>query len=270
MDLNLTPYHQKGYWAVLLGASSGIGLAAARLLASRGMNLMIVHRDRRAQARELESVWNALRQDGVSVITFNRDAINSEEMTSMIGEFKNQLPEGNSVRLLLHAVSRGNLKPMLAGDTQLSLETADFQLTIDAMALSWYRWAKALHEAKLFCSDARLLGLTSEGSSRAWRGYGAVSAAKSTLESLCRQMALEFAPFGIRCNILQPGVTDTPSLRMIPGHEQMIKEAQERNPFKRLTTPNDVAGAVELLCRDESAWINGAVIPVDGGESIGS
>lgn len=270
MDLNHKPYQNKGYWAVLLGASSGIGLAAARLLASRGMNLMIVHRDRRAQARELESVWNELRQEGVQLLVFNRDAINADEMTSMIGEFKSTLPEGNKVRLLLHAVSRGNLKPMAADPDQMVLETADFQLTIDAMALSWYRWASALHDRGLFCSDARLLGLTSEGSSRAWRGYGAVSAAKSTLESLCRQMALEFAPFGMRCNVLQPGVTDTPSLRMIPGHEQMMEHARQRNPFNKLTTPDDVAGAIDMLCRDESAWINGAIIPVDGGESIGS
>jgi len=55
---------------------------------------------------------------------------------------------------------------------------------------------------------------------------------------------------------------------MIPGSEEMKKMAAQRNPFKRLTAPEDVARVVDLMCRDEAAWINGAIIPVDGGESI--
>jgi enoyl-[acyl-carrier protein] reductase I len=144
----------------------------------------------------------------------------------------------------------------------------DFQLTIESMALNWYSWTKALIVHDLFAEDARLLALTSEGNQKAWRGYGAVSAAKATLEALCRNMALEYAPVGLRCNVLQAGVTDTPSLRMIPGSEAMLKFAEKRNPFKKLTTVQDVANVVHLLCTDEAAWINGAVIPVDGGERI--
>lgn len=119
---------------------------------------------------------------------------------------------------------------------------------------------------KLFAEDARVLGLTSEGNQKAWHNYAAVSAAKASLEAISRSIALEFAPFGIRSNILQPGVTDTPSLRMIPGQEALKSQAAFRNPFSRLTTPEDVANAVYLMCRDEAAWINGAIIPVDGGE----
>jgi enoyl-[acyl-carrier protein] reductase I len=81
-------------------------------------------------------------------------------------------------------------------------------------------------------------------------------------------MALEYAPLGIKANCIQAGVTDTESLRMIPGSEAMIKDTLERNPYGRLTKPEDVANAVYLLCRDEAAWINGAVVPVDGGEHI--
>jgi len=55
---------------------------------------------------------------------------------------------------------------------------------------------------------------------------------------------------------------------MIPGSEAMLKYAEKRNPFKKLTTVQDVANVVHLLCTDEAAWINGAVIPVDGGERI--
>ena len=110
--------------------------------------------------------------------------------------------------------------------------------------------------------------MTSEGSSVAWKGYAAVSMAKGVLENLCRSMAVEFAPYGIRTNIIQAGVTDTPALRMIPGSKKVAAFARSRNPFKRLTTPEDIAGVIYLLCMDESSWINGTIIRADGGEQI--
>ena len=83
-----------------------------------------------------------------------------------------------------------------------------------------------------------------------------------------RNMALEFAPLGIKVNCIQAGVTDTPSFRRIPGHEQLKENALKRNPNKRLTTPEDVANVVYLMTLDEAKWITGTVIKADGGESL--
>ena len=113
-----------------------------------------------------------------------------------------------------------------------------------------------------------MLGLTSEGNTVAWRGYAAVAAAKVALESVSRAIAVEFAPYGIRSNIIQPGVTDTPALRVIPGSGRLKAGARRRNPFGRLTTPEDVADVVYLLSLDEAHWINGALIRADGGEHM--
>ena len=95
-----------------------------------------------------------------------------------------------------------------------------------------------------------------------------VSAAKAALEAHCRQLAVELAPLGIRVNALRGGVTDTPALRKIPGHERLLAGAHERNPSGRLTRPEDVAGAIVALSRPEAQWITGNVINVDGGEEI--
>ena len=83
-----------------------------------------------------------------------------------------------------------------------------------------------------------------------------------------RNMALEFAKDGITSNCIQAGATETPSFAMIPGNEQLAAVAKKRNPFHRLTTPEDVANGVYLLVQDEAKWINGTVVKVDGGESI--
>ena len=63
-------------------------------------------------------------------------------------------------------------------------------------------------------------------------------------------------------------MTDTASFRMIPGSDKIKKHSLQRNPFKRLTLPEDVANVVYLLSKDEAIWINGAIIPVDGGEHV--
>ncbi len=136
------------------------------------------------------------------------------------------------------------------------------------MAISLYDWTKALFNTHLFAKDVRIISFTSEGNKKAWRNYAAVSAAKVALEAITRNIALEFAEYGIRANCIQAGVTDTASLRAIPGSDKIIEHSLKRNPYKRLTLPEDVANAVYLLCKDEASWINGCIIPVDGGEHI--
>ena len=148
------------------------------------------------------------------------------------------------------------------------LDEEDFSRTILAMGTSLLGWTQELFARGMFASDTRIFGLTSEGNEVAWKGYAAVSAAKVSLEALARSIALEFGPHGIRCNVIQAGVTNTPALRAIPGSDQLKSQARLRNPGGRLTTPEDVAGVIFLLSQDEASWINGEVIRVDGGEHI--
>jgi NAD(P)-dependent dehydrogenase (short-subunit alcohol dehydrogenase family) len=148
------------------------------------------------------------------------------------------------------------------------LDEDDFARTILSMGTSLLGWTQGLFHTGLFSDDARIFGLTSEGNEVAWKGYAAVSAAKVSLEALCRSIAVEFGPYGIRCNVIQAGVTETPALKAIPGSDQLKASARLRNPGRRLTTPEDVAGVIYLLCQPEAGWINGDVIRVDGGEHI--
>ena len=103
---------------------------------------------------------------------------------------------------------------------------------------------------------------------RQWKTYGAISAAKASLESYCRQLALELSEHGIAANAIQAGVTDTPALRKIPGNEQMINNAKRNNPGKRLTIPLDIATFISLIGLSNNTWMTGNNIKVDGGEDI--
>lgn len=305
-----------GYWAVIIGGSSGFGLATAKKLARHGMNICIVHRDRRGAMKTINPFFDELRETGVQVMTFNTDGLSEDGRLKVLDSLSDVLEGKGKVRMVLHAVAFGNLKLLapytasekpaearrkMAGrlnvsvedldkaveevfengsealhsiassppyNNEMLLDKGDFTRTIHAMGSNIIEWVQDLHNRKLFAEDARVLSLTSEGNSIAWRGYAAVSAAKAVLESVSKAIAVEFAPYGIRSNVIQAGVTDTPALRAIPGSPHIKANASLRNPFGRLTTPEDVADFIFLLCLDESAWVNGSLICVDGGERI--
>jgi NAD(P)-dependent dehydrogenase (short-subunit alcohol dehydrogenase family) len=305
---------ERSEWALILGGSSGFGLATAKKLAANGMSVAIVHRDRKGAMGAIEPEFESIRKTGVGFLSFNLDGLSTEGRKTVLDGLASEAGTPR-VRMLMHSIAFGNLKllappkdlgaasikgrerlaaelgisverltqaveaasdadavsalaPAPAYDTDAMLEEEDFARTVHAMGTSIAVWTQDLLARGLFAPDARVIGMTSEGNEIAWRGYAAVAAAKVALESVSRAMALELAPHGIRSNVVQAGVTDTPALRLIPGSAKMKASARLRNPFGRLTTPVDVADVIYLLCTDEARWINGTIVRVDGGEHI--
>jgi enoyl-[acyl-carrier-protein] reductase (NADH) len=175
---------------------------------------------------------------------------------------------GYSIRVLLHSLAFGTLKPFIAPSSAEALTKAQFDMTLDVMANSLVYWTQDLVSLGLLGRGGRIFAMTSAGGARVWPNYGAVSAAKAALESHIRQLTLELAPKEITANAIMAGVTDTPALRKIPGSEEMIALAQKKNPVGRLTTPQDVAEAIGLLSQPKAQWITGNVLCVDGGEFV--
>jgi NAD(P)-dependent dehydrogenase (short-subunit alcohol dehydrogenase family) len=251
-----------GQWAIILGGSSGFGFAAVQKLALHGMNIAILYRETAAAERVLkQSLANIATANGVTIEPYNINALDGNGRAAFIKEFSTD--KKSSVKLLLHSIARGNLKPLM-GDDALSM--ADIQLTTYAMGTSLLDWTRDLLAANAFNNDARIIGLTSEGEDKYWEGYAAVSIAKASLQSLTTYMAVELAKYGLKTNLIQAGITATPSLKRIPDSETLLKTTASRNPLGRMTEPADVANVIYLLCTDEAAWINGTVIHVDGGE----
>ena len=301
-------------WALILGGSSGFGLATAKRLARAGLNILVVHRDRRGAMKDIQPHFDELASFGTGLHIWNADAISPDKRLETIGEIARAIGPDGKIRVLLHSIAFGNLKliapqktearsagPNLAkrlgvdaeklteiadelfeeGEDGLHpltsapvypdssyLDEDDFARTILSMGTSLLGWTQELFSKGLFADDTRIFGLTSEGNEFAWRGYAAVSAAKVSLEALARSIAVEFGPYGVRCNVIQAGVTNTPALRAIPGSDQLKSQARLRNPGNRLTTPEDVAKALVALSKPGTDWITGNVINVDGGEEI--
>lgn len=251
----------QGLWAVILGGSSGFGFAAVEKLARHGMNIAVSYREPSVNEKPLlDKLSKIASEHNVSILPYNINALAADVREKFINEVG---IEKRKVKLLLHSIARGNLKPLTGND---ALSVDDIQFTSYAMANSMLDWTRDLLQAELFHPDSRIIGLTSEGAHKYWDGYAAVSIAKASLESLAKYMAVEFAPFGLKTNIIQAGITATASLKMIPGSEKLIEIGEKRNPLGRITQPEDVAKVVYLLCTDDAFWINGAIIHADGGE----
>lgn len=253
-----------GRWALVLGCSSGMGEACARRLAADGYDIFGVHLDRRATQPHVQEVVEAIQAAGRRAFFFNRNAASPETRAEVIAAMRQTLGE-ERVHVVLHSIAFGILKPFI-GPAEEVASAEDLRLTVEVMGNDLVYWVQALFQAGLLGRPGRIFAMTSEGSLRVWRNYGPVSAAKAVLESHVRQLALELAPHGVTVNALMAGVTDTPALRKIPGHEAMIEVSTRRNPHGRLTTPADVAAALSLLCEERAGWITGGVVRVDGGE----
>ena len=109
---------------------------------------------------------------------------------------------------------------------------------------------------------------SSLGASRAMPDYGFIGASKAALESLVRTLAQELGPRHIRVNAVSAGVVDTDALRYFPNRQELLANFAQRTPAGPVLTPQDVAGAVYLLCLPEAAMITGHTLVVDGGFCI--
>jgi NAD(P)-dependent dehydrogenase (short-subunit alcohol dehydrogenase family) len=257
-------------WALILGASSGFGAATALELARHGMNIFGVHLDRQATMPNVQNLIKEIKHTGVKTVFYNINAADKIKQDETLDDIQEQFAVSSSdtIKVLLHSLAFGTLKQFIAKKPEDAITPAQMEMTVNVMAHSLVYWVQGLISRNLMSRGGRIFGMTSSGGHSAMPYYGAVSAAKASLEAHIRQLAMELGPMGITSNAIMAGVTDTPALRKIPGNVGMLEAARAKNPAGRLTTPEDVAKAIILLSTDEAHWISGNVLGVDGGEDI--
>ncbi len=262
-------------WALVLGASSGMGEATSLALARAGYNIVGVHLDFRAALGHVKEVKAAIAAAGSEALFFNMNAADDHKragvLDAMATRFAASVTAGREphLRVVVHSLAFGSLLPFLGDDPEARISRKQMDMTLDVMANSLVYWTQDLF-ARGWLHETRVYALTSEGSSRVIPSYGAVSAAKSALESHCRQLAMELARAGTgsSVNAIRAGVTLTPALMRIPGADAIIDATLKRNPSGRMTTPEDIGSAIVRLSEDGLLWMTGNIVAVDGGEFV--
>lgn len=261
----------KKYYALVLGSSSGFGKAICQALAKDGVNILGVHLDRASTKPDADKLVEELKSCGVDVHFFNCNAADPVKRSEIIASIREifEKDKDATIKILVHSLAFGTLKPFINLENPAdAINQKQIEMTLDVMANSLIYWTQDIINNKLMIRGGKIYGMTSSGGSKQIEFYGAVSAAKACLESYIRQLAMELGKIGISANAIRAGVTDTPALSKIPKSKNIIENAIQRNPEHRLTKPEEIAWFIVDNYKNDSHWMTGNVLNLDGGESV--
>lgn len=244
--------------AIITGASSGIGLEAARLFAREGARVVLVAR----RAAELDRLVSEIVADGGQAAALAGD-LTSEECARAAVELALDRFGGLDI-----AFNNAGSLGALGSLDQVSLES--WRATLDSNLSSAFLCAKHQLPALLRGGGGSMIFTSSfVGHAIGFPGMAAYAASKAGLVGLARTLAAEYGARGLRVNALLPGGTDTEMGRAAAATPQQREMVAGLHALKRMAAPEEIARAALFLASDASSFVTGTTLFVDGGVSIG-
>lgn len=240
----------------LTGGSEGIGRAAALRIAAEGAHLAVAAR----RAEPLASLEREIRDAGGSVETFQLDVSDTdafERAIFQVAESKGQL-DG----LVNNAFSSYRNSIL---DTTLEAWRRDFAVNCDAVFIGTRAALRVMYPRR----SGSIVNIASTCGLKAMENMATYSASKAALVHFSNVAAMEAGPHNVRVNVVAPGQVATESLAIIHRNApDRAKRVAETIPMRRSGEPAELANVILFLLTDESSFVNGATIPVDGGKSV--
>ena len=246
------PSNEERRTLILTGASRGIGHATVKRFASAGWRVITCSR----HAFPEDCPWAAGPEDHIQV-----DLADPDDTLRAVAEMRSRLTDGK-----LHAlVNNAAISPKGDGGARLGVLTSGMSVWRQVFEVNLFStiWlARGLID-ELGRAHGAIVNVTSIAGSRVHPFAGAAySTSKAALAALTREMAADFGPLGVRVNAIAPGEIDTTILS--PGTEKIV----ETIPMRRLGTPEEVAKAIYYLCTDQSSYVTGAELHINGGQHV--
>ena len=242
--------------AIVTGGASGIGAATARLFAAEGARLALVDQDKDGLARIAAEIESA----GGEAMVVPADVSSAAEAHAGVARVMHRW---NRIDVLMTAAG------MSTGGTVDSIDEAAWDRTFDVNVKGTFLW---IHHAIKHMIAAGSGAIITVGSQLAQSSPGrnaAYVASKGAIASFTKTMAVDHAKQGIRINALMPGVIDTPmparTLKRYADPEKMRAYWHERHPMGRIGKPEEVAKAALFLACEDSSFVTGTLLFVDGG-----
>ena len=242
----------RGRRVVISGASSGIGLETARMLASKGAEVCLT-------ARRADPLAAAAKEIGDGAWAWPCDVADPESVVALAAETKTRWGAVDGL------VNNAGFAPMARLDeTPNDVWDETFAINVRGPFLLCRELGPMLKEGK----SPAVVNVSSTLAERAIQGMAAYNASKAALNQLTRSLALEWAP-QVRVNAVMPAVVETPIHATRGMSSEQVEAMGEMHPMRRVGQPEDVAAMISFLLSDASSWMTGAVIPVDGGMLAG-
>jgi NAD(P)-dependent dehydrogenase (short-subunit alcohol dehydrogenase family) len=246
----------QGKVALVAGASRGIGSAAAEAFAAAGAAVVLGARDIAA----LETVAAGITASGGRAIAVQADVTDADSMSNLVAR---AMTAYGRLDMAFNNASGGPLPAPLA-----DLDPAEFDLGIATNIRGTFLGMKFQIGAMLASGGGAIVNMASVAGVNGTANLAAYVAGKAGIIGLTKVAALDYADQGIRVNVVAPGPILTHHLEAAGPRAQRL--AGQSTPMRRTGTAAEVARAVLWLCSDESSFITGTVIPIDGGQLAGN
>ena len=237
--------------AMITGATRGIGKQIALTLANEGYNIVLNYRTKND---ELIQAKNEIESKNVNCLTVQGDVTNFEDCKQMI---ERAINEFGKVDVLVN--NAGITKDMLLA----RMKEEDFKQVIDVNLVGTFNMTKNVISYMMKARNGRIINISSVVGIAGNAGQTNYSASKAGIIGFTKSLAKEVASRNILVNAVAPGFIET---NMTDVLKQEVKDEIAKNiPLKRMGTPKDVANVVKFLASEDSSYITGQVISVDGG-----
>ncbi len=254
----------KGQKALVTGANSGIGQAVALALAKAGADVVVNYVSRPDAA---EAVVQEARRSGANVYAHKASVASEDEVQAM---FKKMIQEFGTIDILVNNAG-------LQRDARIEEMTlADWRFVLDVNLTGQFLCAReAIREFKrrgirpeVSCAAGKIICMSSVHEVIPWAGHVNYAASKGGVMLMMKSIAQEVAPYRIRVNSVCPGAIRTPINMEAWGTPEAYRELMKLIPYKRIGEPEDIGRAAVWLASDDSDYIHGASIFVDGGMTL--
>lgn len=239
-----------GKVAIVTGASRGIGREMAERLAENGVKVVINYASSPAKAEEVVS---AIKQSGGEARAIQADISQVAAIERLFGE---TIEAYGGIDILVNNAGIMTTKPVAA----MTEEDFDQQFAINVKG-TYFAIQQAFHHMN---SGGRIINFSTSVVGQMFPAYSVYAGTKGAVEQFTRQLAKEFGPKGITINAVAPGPINT-ELFTVGKSEEQIAGIVSMNSFGRLGEPDDIAGVVLFLASEESKWITGQTLRVNGG-----
>ncbi len=237
--------------AMITGATRGIGKQIALTLANEGYNIVLNYR---TENDELIQAKNEIESKNVKCLTVQGDVTNFEDCKQMI---ESAIKEFGKIDVLIN--NAGITKDMLLA----RMKKEDFKQVIDVNLVGTFNMTKNVISYMMKARNGRIINISSVVGIAGNAGQTNYSASKAGIIGFTKSLAKEVASRNILVNAVAPGFIET---NMTDVLKQEVKDEIAKNiPLKRMGTPKDVANVVKFLASEDSSYITGQVISVDGG-----
>ena len=244
----------RGKVALVLGASRGIGAAAARAIASEGAKVVVASRDLRA----LEALAAELRAGGAEAIAVRADVCDDDDVEAVVAKATATF---GGLDAAFNNAGAGN-RPVPFADMPLEELDASLRLNLRGTLV-----AMKFQLAAMAARGGAIVNMASTAGLQGARGLLAYSAAKHAVIGATKSAALDYAARNVRVNVVAPGPILNDRMASLPEeHRAPIARAV---PLGRIGRPEEVGAAVAWLCSDQASFVTGAVLSIDGGRLAG-